>query len=293
MIRHFVISCMIQPRPATVAAFLCLLPAVWAQAPASNTVRPEFEVASIKFNKGAGRGGMMQMPPGGRLNVTNMPLRVLLANAYNIKDSQIVGAPEWLGTERYDIAAKAEGNASQDQPRLMLQSLFADRLKLAVHRETKESQVYELTPVKGGLKLTPSTSGSCRTFDRDHPPAPPTSGTPVPNCGNMGMTRGQINGWGVPMTRVVDVLSTLLGRTVIDKTGATGTYNIHLEFTPDQATAGGPFAPGGPGGDAPPPDSASPNIFTVLQEQLGIKVDSGKSQVEILVIDHVERPSEN
>jgi uncharacterized protein (TIGR03435 family) len=280
---------MIQAGLTTAAAFLCLLPAVWAQAPA----RPAFEVASIKLDNSGGRGGRIEMPPNGRLTVTNVPIRVLITNAYNIKDSQLIGAPDWVNNDRYDISAKAEGNMSQDQMRLMLQSLFADRLKLAVHRETKEAQVYELTPAKGGLKLTRTTETNCVKFDRDHPPPPPTPGGPMPNiCSNVGMSRGQINAWGVPMDRFVDVLSNLLGRNIIDKTGATGNYNFHVEFTPDQATAGGPFGPGGPG-DAPPPDSAGPNIFTALQEQLGIKADSAKGQVEMLVIDQVERPSEN
>jgi bla regulator protein blaR1 len=288
---------MIQTRLQAAAAFLCLLPSVWAQAPAPKLTRPEFEVASIKLDPSGGRGGRIEMPPGGRFNLTNVPLQFLITFGYNIKDNQIAGAPSWLNTDRYDVAARADGNASQDQLRLMAQSLLADRMKLAMHHETRELTVYELTPAKGGLKLTPSTESNCTKFDRDHPPPPPTPGGPMPNiCGNVGMTRGLISAYGVPITRLVDLLSNLLGRPVVDKTGASGTYNLRVEFTPDQATGDGPFGaggPGGPGGDAPPPDSASPNIFTALQEQLGIKADSAKGQVEMLVIDHVERPSEN
>jgi uncharacterized protein (TIGR03435 family) len=230
----------------------------------------------------------------GAADTTNVPMRVLLGFAYNLQDSRVIGGPDWLGTIRFDVAAKAEGSPPADQIRLMVQSMLADRLKLAVHREKRETQVYEMTAAKSGLKLEPAAAGSCQILDRDHPPAPPAAGTPPPRyCGNMGLGPGEINGWGVPMARFADALSAMLGRTVVDKTNATGSYNIIFRFTPDQATMPNMAAPGRPGDSPAAPESVSPNIFTALQEQLGLKVDSAKGEVEMMVIDHVERPSEN
>lgn len=254
---------------------------------------PEFEAASIKMNLSGASGAGVALPTG-RLVATNVPMRVLLRFAYNVQDSRVLGAPDWLGTLRYDVTAKAEGSPPPDQIRLMVRSMLADRLRLVVHREKRETQIYEMTAAKGGLKLEPSSAGSCQIVDRDHPPAPPSAATPPPRyCGNVGLGPGQINGWGVPMTRFADALSDMLGRTVVDKTGAVGNFDIIFRFTPDQAmmpNMAGPLRPG----DTPEGlDLVSPNIFTALQEQLGLKVASAKGEAEMLVIDHVERPSEN
>ncbi len=277
-------------------------PLLHAQSPAAVTDRPAFEVATIKPDTGASGMIRIQIAPGGRLNAENVTVRILLGYAYDVRDYQISGAPSWAGSQQYDVVAKSEKAAPPTEMRLMMQSLLADRFKLAFHRETKtDAPVYELTPARGGLKLTASTAGSCVTVDRDHPPAPPPPGGPIPNyCGNIRMGRGRIDAWGIPMTRLIETLSNILGRAIVDKTGATGTYNFHLEYTPDQATAGGLGALPGPGGRAPgtpalapPPDSASPDIFTALQEQLGVRAQSSKGPVEMLVIDRLERPSEN
>jgi uncharacterized protein (TIGR03435 family) len=257
--------------------------------------RPEFEVASVKPNTGGGRGMRLMRQPGGRMVAENVPTRTLITFAYDMQDYQILGGPPWIASDTFDITAKAAGEVPPEQMRLMMQSLLADRFRLAVHRETKEGPVYNLTPSKGGLKLTDS-AGNCVVMDRTNPPPPPPPGTPLPKyCGMVNISRSEINIYGSPMAQLVQILGTILGRAVVDKTGATGSYNFHLEFTPDQATTGGPFGQPGPGApiNAPPPDSASPNIFTALQEQLGIKADSARGQVEMLVIDHLERPSEN
>jgi uncharacterized protein (TIGR03435 family) len=219
---------------------------------------------------------------------------LLIVFAYRIQRSQLSGAPDWLSTESYNVEAKADGASSPDEIRLMVRSMLADRLKLAVHRETREAQVYDLVPAKAGLKLTPAAPGSCQNFDRDHPPAPGTpTATPIHFCGNLGLGSGEINAWGVPMASFAQGLSNFLGRPVIDKTGASGNYNFVFRFAMDQAIS--PTMAGPPrASDAPaPPDPASPNIFSALEEQLGMKVESAKGQIEMLVIDHAERPSEN
>jgi uncharacterized protein (TIGR03435 family) len=282
----------------TLAWLLGLSPAIHAQSPASS---PQFEVASIKPNTGGGRNRMIRMAPGGRLNVENLPLKFLVRIAYDVKEFQISGGPSWIDSDSYDVTAKAESNFSPDEMRPMLQALLADRFKLAIHRETKEAAVYELTAAKGGIKLAASKEGSCTKFDpKSPPPALPRPGDKPPNfCGNIRVGRGLIDASGITMDRFLMVLSDMLGRTTIDKTGFTGNFDVHLEFTPDEATPGAAFGPAGPGGPGDPGkpvpsgDSTGPNVFTALQEQLGLRAVPAKGQVEMLVIDHVERPSEN
>jgi uncharacterized protein (TIGR03435 family) len=285
-------------RSIATAALVCMsfAPVLFAQSSDAAAGRPEFEVASIKPNTGAGRGRKLFIEPGGRLTVENLPLRFLIRFAYNVKDFQISGGPAWMNSDPWDISAKAETERTPEQLRPLVQSLLASRFKLALHRETKELPIYQLAAARGGLKLTSPKQGSCITPDPDNPPRPPAPGEPPPRyCGNVRMGPGLIEAWGVSMERLLMALSDTLGRTVIDKTGFTGTFDVHLEFNPDDTIADAADAiVGGRTVQPPPPaDSATPSIFTALQEQLGLKMDSAKGPVEVLIIDHVERPSEN
>ena len=252
--------------------------------------RPEFEVASIKLNKSAGFGAMIGPSPSGRFTATNIPLFLVITIAYNIKEFQLSGAPPWLMSERYDIEAKAEGNATFDAMRPMLQTLLEDRLMLKVHQETKELPVYALMVGKAG-KLHPA-EGEC-------PPPPKTLPLPEPGkmpspCGNFFIFPGHISGQKLSATQIVNSLSRLTERIVLDKTDLTGKYDIDLQYTPEQSQLLAPPPP--PGVNQlpfPPIDPNGPSLFTALQEQLGLKLESTKGPVDILVIDHVERPSEN
>jgi uncharacterized protein (TIGR03435 family) len=254
--------------------------------------RPEFEVASIKLNK-SGDGRMMIMPDrGGRFAATNISLQFLVTLAYRIKDFQLSGAPAWLNSERYDIEAKAEGDPGFDAMPPLLQTLLEDRLQFKYHREAKELPVYALVVAKAG-KLRAS-EGECGPRP-DGPPPPPEPGKlPTPLCGGAFMGPGHINALKVPITQVVDMLSRLTNRIVVDKTSLTGKYDINLQYTPEQGQFQAP--PGGaPPGmpPLPPVDPNGPSLFTALQEQLGLKLESQKGPVEMIVIDHIERPSEN
>jgi uncharacterized protein (TIGR03435 family) len=260
---------------------------LWGQAAAPLT----FEVASIKPAAQDARGTMIRMMPGGALTVTNATLRLLVTVAYDVRDFQISGGPGWVGSERYDVNAKAEGSASsasvpeyprnitdaqrktnQEQMRQRLQALLADRFQLTIHRETKEAPVYALVVAKNGPKLQESKEGGPRLM----------------------MGRGQLNGQGALMEMLANVLSGQLGRPVLDKTGLQGKYDFKLEFTPDPGQGAGPFGGLGPGPDAPPPpDPNGPSLFAAIQEQLGLRLESTKGPVEMIVIDRVEKSSEN
>jgi uncharacterized protein (TIGR03435 family) len=211
-----------------------------------------------------------------------------------------VGGPGWIESERYEIEAKAEGTADRAQLFLMLQSLLEDRFQLKIHRETRELPTYSLVATKGGPKLPAPKEGSCVTIDPGAPPppppggrmAPPGSAPPVVPCGSINVmlepSGARMQGGKVPMAELIRTLSMVLGRTVVDKTGYSDLFDVRLDFLPDATTSALP---------APPPGAAidpnQPTILAALQEQLGLKLESTKGPVEVLVIDHVEKPAAN
>jgi len=272
----------------------------------------KFDVASIKPASSACEAGFC--PPTGRpdevelhvlrdrargsghgtFHVRNVPLHLLIELAYNAKDYQIVGEPAWANSERYDVTAKTENNASFEQMRPMLRSMLAERFNLALHRDTKELPVYELTAAKGGLK---TQDASCVNRDPNGP-LPPLGSKPCGGVRSAMFPAGssRLEGFGVPMSKLVEVLADRIGRTVVDKTGFSGTFNFQLDFSPDDAASNpktAPTAAAGPERPIPGTNVQAPTIFTALQEQLGLRLQAGKGQVEVLVIDHVQRPSPN
>lgn len=254
-----------------------------------------FEVASIKPSAPDARGTSLQLQPPDGLRVTNAPLRMLIIFAYNIRDFQLSGGPAWIGTERYDILAKAERapgfenipddprkmtdeqrTAKQEQMRERVRALLAERFQLVIHRETKEAPVYALVVAKGGSKLQAVQE---------------SADGPV----GLRMGRGQLTGMAAPMPQLANLLSTQLGRPVVDKTELKGKYDFKIEWTPDPSQGGEKPGQLPPGVEAPPPptDPDGPSIFTAIQEQLGLRLESQKGPVETIVIDRVEKPSGN
>jgi uncharacterized protein (TIGR03435 family) len=273
-------------------------PQARAQSPVATAARPEFEVASIKPNTSANGAATFPYPFGGRITATNVNLKILIEFSYKVRNFEISGAPGWIDSDRYDVTAKAaESNIGVEQYQLMLQSLLADRFKLAVHRETKEMPVYAVLPAKGGPRLPEAKPGSCVTFGPDSPPPLRVPGQSSPLvCGGFSMGPYSLEGRKLSVAQLVNALSIILGRPVIDKTGFTGTFDIHLEFAPEGTTGRGQggFGPPGLAADAGNPDTSRPSIFTALQDQLGLKLESQKGPADVLVIDHLERaPTEN
>jgi uncharacterized protein (TIGR03435 family) len=240
----------------------------------------EFEAASIKPSAPMGMGMVrvgMQMLPGGRVSMSGVTVKLLIQQAYGVRDFQIAGGPAWLGSDRYDITAKPEGAATPDQVKVMFQALLADRFKLQFHRETKELPTYALVVAKGGPKFHESEGVP---EDSDKP-----KGTRMSMNG-----RGQFTLERAPVAALVNQLGQMLGRSVIDKTELTGNYDFELTWAPDE----GERMMKPPAGDgAPAADTIGPSIFTALQDQLGLKLQSTKGPVEILVIERAEKASEN
>jgi uncharacterized protein (TIGR03435 family) len=282
--------------------FMNATPSPAQSTPAATAPPPAFEVVSIKPNKG-GMGVMIRMAHGS-FEAKNITVKLLLQEAYGVKESQISGAPPWIDSEHYDIEAKpddsfadAERKLSRDeaiaQHRQMLQSLLADRFKLTLHHDSKELQIYSLVVAKNGPKFH---EAAVKPSDSD-PPKLPEPGGPAPKGGVWMTGRGEINVTGASLSMFSNVLSMQpeVGRIVLDNTGLKGNYEFTLKWTPDESQGqmfGGPGA-GPDGRPTPPPNTNGPTIFTALQEQLGLKLESQKGPVDTLVIDHVERPSEN
>ena len=273
----------------------CLLLTLTGGATAQTDAHPEFEVASIKPVAPDARGMFIRPTPGGRVNITNMTLKELIVIAWRIQPFQISGGPAWLDSVHYDIAAKSEDSSKPSEMPLMLQSLLKDRFQLTLHRETKELPIYALVTAKKdgklGPRLTESKEGGCTPLDPSKGPPPPEPGKlPTLGCGGLFMQPRLLRGAGVTIDRLIPMLSRLLGRTVVDKTELTGKFDISMEWTPDefQLMQLPPDLP-----KPPSADPAGPSIFSALQEQLGLRLESQKGPVEIFVIDHAEKPSDN
>jgi bla regulator protein blaR1 len=260
-----------------------------AQAPAATA----FEVASVKPNKSGDGRVMLGLQPGGRFNATNVPLRLLIRQAFNVQEFQIVGGPDWLGSDRFDVAAKApEGEFTADLMRPMLRALLVERFQLAFHNETREMPIYALAKARADGKLGPSMTPAamdCAAVMRGRrgggpPPAPPQPGQKM-ECGFM-IGPGRMNAGGMPMTSLAQSLSPMVGRIVLDKTDLTGSYDFELTYSPEGLAGLPPLLNGAP----PPADPNAPTIFTALQEQLGLKLDSQRGPVDVVIIDRVEQP---
>jgi uncharacterized protein (TIGR03435 family) len=271
--------------------------------------RPAFEVASVKLNTDCDTGGPSGgMSTPGRIALECADLRDLILTAYGIYGNganlasgsfrmQVVGGPAWMDSTRYDILAKPAGNPPRSEmygP--MLQSLLEDRFKLKVHRETKEGRVYLLTLAKNGPKLRATPEGACVVADIDHPRVAGKSSMPA--CGKVKTSRGgpvvTVDISGATIANLRSQLNLVMDREVIDRTGLAGRFDIHLEVTPadlqPKFVAGRAVdQPGQPTAD----DKDGPSISLALQQQLGLKLETSRGQVPVLVVDHIERPTDN
>lgn len=232
-----------------------------------------FEVASVKpSSPGASGGGIKPMPGGQTYIATNIPMRLMMMSVYRISDSQIVGAPAWMDTERWDVDAKAELPSNLDQLHEMFQTLLADRFKLQFHREPKEIAAYVLSVDRSGAKLTPGDPKDA--FDIPMKP---------------GDRPGETIGVSVQMSYLCWRLSLQLNTPVVNQTGLDGYYDFTLALPPppiERLDAAGP-PPAAVGSDL------AADLSTALRHQLGLKLDSRKVPVEVFIIDHVERPTTN
>jgi uncharacterized protein (TIGR03435 family) len=215
---------------------------------------PQFEVVSIKRSAHGARGPTFYNPTPARFELSSITAKSLIGYAYDVREFQVSGGPSWLDSDEYDIVAKPQGDIRGERILAMTRNLLRDRFQLNLHRESKELSVLELVTAKGGAKLNPSVAEGLEVRGGE--------GRFMARKITMRMMAAQLAG-------------RVLGRPVLDRTGIAGEFDVDLEWTPDESSDTGP------------------SIFTALQEQLGLRLQSARGPVEMLVIDHVERPSEN
>ena len=236
---------------------------------------PTFEVASVRPNV-SDTPPSMTVPSEGTVAITNVPLINIITNAYAMPPFRIVGVPEWVQRERFDITAKPPDDPSPNQL-AMLRTLLEERFKLRVHRESGERPAYDLLIASTNGRLGPrlkrsATDCSAATFTVPSGDSPCAGGFM-----GVGPTGGAIVTRGQPLARMIRALSMAVNRSVVDRTGLDGPFDAELRWSTDVNTT--------------PANSDAPSIFTALQEQLGLKLESARAPVEVLVIDSVQRPT--
>jgi uncharacterized protein (TIGR03435 family) len=249
------------------AALLTALPAVAQTAAPAKPIT--FAVSTVKPAKGAGGMSFMYIPSG--LTIENVTLENVIRDAFQLQEDQLFNTPSWAKTVHYDIEAKVDDEDRETLKKLtfperaaMVQALLADRFHLKAHTETRELPVFNLVVAKSGLKMTPT------------PPPPAGEEGKRRNQGIRG-GRGELNGMNCPIEVLVRVLSNTTHHLVVDKTGLTGHYDFKITFTDENAQ--------------PSADNTAPSIYTALQEQLGLKLDSAKAQMPVLVVDQIDQPT--
>jgi uncharacterized protein (TIGR03435 family) len=228
----------------------------------------------------------------GRLNAVNLSLRTLITLAYQLQPFQLVNAPDWIATERFDIVAKIDGEqpppGSGPPDLIALRTLLADRFTLVVRRETRELDIYALVKAKPdalGPALRQSSGECARIGAAIASGAPTPTGPSAPYCG-FNFSAGRIRFGGTPVSALAGGLAERVGRHVVDRTGLTGPWDFEVTFAADP-----PRGLPSPDVDAPHVDSNAPSLFTALQEQLGLKLEATRGPVDVLVVESVSRPT--
>jgi uncharacterized protein (TIGR03435 family) len=275
-------------------------PQAGAQLPPASGTSPIFELASVRQSTSPEGFIQLGIQPDGRFTASNMPVRMLIRTAYQLQDAQLIGGPDWIGAERFDVMAKAGSNVSLDFPGfggaggalpLMLQELLAERFNLKVHRETRELPIYALLLAESDGKLGPGlrpAAVDCRTAmpaarARSLPILPQPGESQI--CG-VRLAHGQLRGGSLLMSQFSMSLSPFVQRVVVDRTGLSGNFDLDLTWRPEQMARGGAV----PDTQILPIDPNAPSLFTAVRDQLGLKLDPTIGPVDVLVIDHVEPP---
>jgi uncharacterized protein (TIGR03435 family) len=249
---------------------------------------PTFDVAAIKPAADTTAFSFSFVQPGGRYIGQNMNLRLLIKTAYGVHNSQIIGGPSWIDSDRWDINAKAEGYkdamAFRDMSRLMVRPLLADRFKLVFHHELREIPVYALVAAKANAQFGPSfRRNDGRDCDKPMPPFPAIEGAAEPPfrfiCGADGFNTRHLGARAMTLNyMLIGLARTSLDRPVVDHTLLTGKFDWEVQWVPEDLQVDGARRPEGPG------------IFEAFRDQLGLKLEPGRDRVDVLVIDHAERP---
>jgi uncharacterized protein (TIGR03435 family) len=262
----------------------------------------QFAAASVKPPApGAEPYGYTEIPPGGRLVVSNSTLRELVLAAYDLRPFQLEGGPAWFASQRFDINATAGAQASRAQVMKMLQALLADRFGLRTRTVTRELPIYELRLARADRRLGPQLRPSSLDCAAAIPPQGVMDGAPLEGalegCGLRTITRAGVDGVvrtlgraGIRMHHLAAMLTPAAGRVIVDRTGLDGTYDVEFSWSPGSAQV---MVSGG----APPITTSAPaegmSLLSAVQTQLGMKLEPARGPVDVLVVETAERPQEN
>jgi len=253
-----------------------------------------FEVVSIKLSDASAEPRLGMTP--GRLDVAGAPLRVLVAMVFPLGQGRVIGWPDALDAERYTISAKMPDGAPQAARQVAIRNLLKDRFNLVTHQETREVPIYNLVLARSDGRLGPAlkeSSPECQAVAKEYLLAvrggapqqvPPAA---VTQCISFMPGIGALGANGASIGSLVNLFPQFVGRPVIDRTGLTALYDLTLKWAPEAI----PSSLGLPQVPEPPADPNAPDIFTALQEQLGLKLENGRGPVEVIVIDRLEKPT--
>jgi len=275
---------------ATAAVLAVLVASVAVQTPAST-----FEVASVRINREVSDRPTFVRPvlqPGGRVLMRNQTLRDLILTAYGVRENELIGGPDWVGSTGFDLEARGAPDMSAETALAMLRTLLADRFSLALRRQRRDLPIYIMIAARNGRpgpQLRPAAA-QCADVNRPKgmPPGPPPSEVPVPlplrvagtprRCPSL-FIAGHFSGRAVSMDILAGELADVAGRPVVNRTGLTGEFDLDLNYTADLVTE--------------PSTTAAPGLRTALEDQLGLRLEAGRGPVDVLIIDRAQRPTEN
>jgi uncharacterized protein (TIGR03435 family) len=271
-------------------ALTTILGPVHAQSPATS----KFEVATVKLNTSGNFGTLISGPTPERFTTRNAPLSQIIMYAFGVRADQVVAPPPWTQSQRFDIVAKYPDGPrpTPQQVALMVKELLADRFKLQTHQETRELPLYRLMLVRRDGRLGPKLKPvefDCAAYLAEKGPVAAVAVGDAPLCAPMIVSGQFIKASVKPLASLTFALATRVGRAVVDTTGLSGNFDFNLEWSPDSSAA----APAGDAASRSPSLDERPSLFTALEEQLGLRLESSKGPVDVLVIDHVERPAED
>ncbi|HLG55313.1 MAG TPA: TIGR03435 family protein [Vicinamibacterales bacterium] len=235
--------------------------------PPMRSAQLEFDVASIKENTSLDAGGNLRLMPGGGLRAQHMNARSLVTVAYQLQPYQLLGAPDWTRNTYYDVEAKPRGEATREQTFAMLQTLLVERFQLALHRETREIDGFALVRARAdrlGPNLRRSEVDCEKVF------------ATTPRCRQGGITLDTMRAVGSPMWSVVQLVISKVGAPVSDETGLAGPYDVELRWSDELV-----------------PTDDRQSIYTALQEQLGLRLERRRVMTEVMVVDRMERATQN
>ena len=265
---------------AVTAAFLGAW--VGAQTPAPDAATSQtvtFEAASIKKHASGTMSGGIRNLPDGTVIMVNVPVSSAIGSAYPTLHSQVVGLPAWASTERYDITVKPAAGSTREQRTLMWRAMFAERMRLKAHYETRDMPAYALVPMHDDKRFGPQLKGPITDCLTNAPRPATAAEAPLRRCSSP-FESGKLASDGMLLSTLALTLSGQAGRPVVDQTGLPGLYAFTLTYTPSF----------GGGGDA---SVDAPSLFTAVEEQLGLKLRPTLAPMQVVVIDQIDRPTEN